>query len=213
MVGGGKLLNIWSNDSLILFILFFVPGFISLKIYDLLIAKEQRDFSKSWFDAVGYSAINFALFYALIIGIIEPQYRIDHPARFPLLVALITIVAPALWPCLIRGILCINFVDQHVIAPIRRPWDYLFSRREPYYVIVHLKDGRRIAGKYGKDSQASVYPMEEQIYLQEIWTIDDETGEWNRVEGTKGIIILGKEILCLDLLEGSGENEDEQESR
>lgn len=63
---GDKLANIWTNDALILFILFFVPGFISLKIYDLLIAKEQRDFSKSCFDAVGYSAVNFAFFIQLL---------------------------------------------------------------------------------------------------------------------------------------------------
>ena len=31
-----------------LFLVFFVPGFISLKVYDLFIPSERRDFSKSY---------------------------------------------------------------------------------------------------------------------------------------------------------------------
>lgn len=132
-----------------------------------------------------------------------------HPIRFPLFVALITIIAPSLWPCAICYIFSIPCINRHVIGPIRRPWDFVFSKREPFYVIIHLKDGRKIAGKYGKKSQASAYPMEEQIYLQETWSIDERTGIWSCTEGTKGVLILGKEILCLEFLEESGGNDHE----
>lgn len=48
--------------TLILFLGFFVPGFLMIRIYDLLVPTERRDFSKSVFDAVAYSAVNFVAF-------------------------------------------------------------------------------------------------------------------------------------------------------
>lgn len=113
---------------------------------------------------------------------------------------------PALWPCLLRYIFSKKCIEKHIVDPIRRPWDSLFARREPYYIIVHLKDGRTIAGMYGQDSLAAAYPMKEQLYLQETWTINTYTGQWSRVGGTKGVLILGDEILCLELLEGSNQD-------
>jgi len=48
-------MDIWNADKLALFIVFFVPGFISMKVYDLLVPGETRDASKSLLDAISYS--------------------------------------------------------------------------------------------------------------------------------------------------------------
>lgn len=53
--------KIFEGNSLLLFLIFFIPGFVSFKIYDLLVPGERRDFSKSAFDAIAYSALNFAI--------------------------------------------------------------------------------------------------------------------------------------------------------
>jgi hypothetical protein len=52
-------MDLWSIDRLTLFFLFFLPGFVSLKVYDLLVPGEMRDFSRAFFDALSYSALNF----------------------------------------------------------------------------------------------------------------------------------------------------------
>ena len=51
-----------NQGTLGLFLIFFIPGFITLKVYDLLIPGEPRDFSKSLFDAIAYSSLNFRIF-------------------------------------------------------------------------------------------------------------------------------------------------------
>jgi len=38
-------MDIWNADKLALFPIFFLPGFISIKIYDLLVPGEPRDFT------------------------------------------------------------------------------------------------------------------------------------------------------------------------
>jgi hypothetical protein len=41
--------DVWGADKLTLFVIFFLPGFISMKVYDLLVPGERRDFSNpSW---------------------------------------------------------------------------------------------------------------------------------------------------------------------
>jgi len=45
-------MNIWETDKLIVFLLFVIPGFISLKTYELLIPNEQKDSSKQLIDAL-----------------------------------------------------------------------------------------------------------------------------------------------------------------
>jgi hypothetical protein len=62
-----------NEQVLALFLVFFVPGFLSLKVYDLLVPGERRDFSRAAFDAVAYSALNF--------GVLLPLYR-AHAVRF-----------------------------------------------------------------------------------------------------------------------------------
>jgi hypothetical protein len=61
MSGVNTLENLFENQwTLALFLIFFVPGFISLKVYDLLIPSEARDFTKSVFDAIAYSTLSFS---------------------------------------------------------------------------------------------------------------------------------------------------------
>ncbi len=83
-----------------LFLIFFVPGFISLKVYDLFIPSERRDFSKSLYDAVAYSALNFVALFWLIWRMGSGKM---WPATWYLSFLLVLIVAPALWPILFLG--------------------------------------------------------------------------------------------------------------
>jgi hypothetical protein len=53
-------MDIWNVDKITLVVVFFLPGFISMKVYDLMAPGERRDFSKSLFEAISYSTLNFA---------------------------------------------------------------------------------------------------------------------------------------------------------
>jgi hypothetical protein len=90
--------DLFTANKLILFLLFFVPGFISIKIYDLLVPGVRRDFSKSAYDAISYSAINYALWSWLIVVMIMYNAYTDH---FPWFVAgtiVILVISPIVLP-------------------------------------------------------------------------------------------------------------------
>ncbi len=188
-------MDIWEPGKLLLFLGFFVPGFISMKVYDLLVPGERRDFSKSLFDAIGYSTLNLAVFSWVII----PAYLyLKHPWITLALMLTVLVIAPALWPWLLVHLSSWPPIARHIVSPIAKPWDYVFGRRQVTWVIIHLKDGRKIGGKYDTNSFVTSYPVKEQIYLQEVWELSDQGAFVAPVRRSQGIIVLGDEILAVE---------------
>lgn len=81
----------------------------------------------------------------------------------------------------------------------------VFLQRQALWVVVHLKDKRKIGGIFAENSYASSFPAREQIYLEKVWEFSEQGGFENSIEGSKGIIILGDEILSLEFFEDKGE--------
>lgn len=192
-------MDIWQTDKLILFLIFFIPGFVSLKIYDLLIPGQQRDFSKSLVEVVGYSALNYAALSWLIIWLYSGNFYQEKRVWFIVSVVFIVLIVPAVWPVLFTRLWKWRPIARYIVHPIKKPWDYIFGKREPYWVIVHLKDGRKIGGKFGEESFASSFPAEEQIYMEEVWELDEEGKFKIPIERSAGIIVLADEISSIEL--------------
>lgn len=54
-------------DQLVLFLIFFIPGFIAVKTYDLFVPHERRDWQNALFEVIGYSTLNFVAISALAV--------------------------------------------------------------------------------------------------------------------------------------------------
>jgi hypothetical protein len=90
-------------------------------------------------------------------------------------------------------------LSNRIIHPIPLPWDYIFGNKNKYWVIVHLKNGKHIGGKYFENSFTSTYPDKEQIYLEEVYRLDDNqvfSKEPN--DRSAGMLILGEEISMIE---------------
>lgn len=161
-----------------------------------MVPSEPRDFSKSLFDAVAYSSLNFAALLWLV-GILRSGALAGwewYAAMFFLLIGV-----PAVWPVVFLAIRRLPLVARRVASPNARVWDDVFSARIPYWIIVHLKDGRRIGGLYGGRSFTSHSPAPPEIYLEEVWRVSEDGGFTGvRVDSTSGILVMGTEILALE---------------
>ena len=102
--------------------------------------------------------------------------------------------------CSSEGLFPSFCLAKYVIHPVSKPWDYVFGKKQSYWVIVHLNDGRRIGGRFDTNSFASTDPAKEQIYLEELWNLDENGGFAKRVDRTGGIIISEDSILAVELL-------------
>lgn len=151
------------QNTFALFLIFFIPGFVSIMVYDLLIPGERRDFSKSLFEAIAYSSLNFV---ALIWLIDIVRSGGLSAARWYLGMFVLLIGMPAVWPLLLLQIRKLPAVSQRIASPNARVWDDIFAKRDPYWVIVYLKDNRRVGGLYGGRSFTSHSPAPPEIYLE-----------------------------------------------
>ena len=66
-------------------------------------------------------------------------------------------------------------------------------------MIIHLKDGRRIGGRFDENSSASSFPAKEQIYIEEVWELDENGKFIEPIKRSAGIIVLSNEILSVEL--------------
>lgn len=181
--------DILTTDKLLLFLLFIVPGFISIKIYSLLVPSDRRKWSESLIEAISYSCINFAVLFWPALTINKGEFAQNHPVWYYILTIFILFVFPAVWPVAGKSVLSSKFLKGKVLHPTPKAWDYFFALGKPCWVLIHLKDGELIGGLYSKDSFSSSYPNGEDIYLEEVWKVDEKGAFVERVSQTSGMWI------------------------
>jgi len=187
-------MNIWEIDKAFLFLVLVLPGFISLKVYTLLVASETIDYSKSLVEAICYSVLNFSFFAWLIAIISKNSFAENSPILYWIAIAIIFLIAPSVWPFVFLWLSKQKIFKKIIISPYKQPWDYIFNDRESMWVAIHLKNGDVLRGKYGLNSAASAYPSEKEIYLEELWAPVENKKFGYKIKRTKGVIVLKDEI-------------------
>lgn len=204
-------MNIWEADKLLLFIGFVIPGFISLKAYELLVPGPAKDSSKQIIDAVAYSSVNYALLIGTILWVENAHIHAAHPALYIAFYVFVLLIAPVLWAIAWRTLRSAQWLQDNAPHPVQKPWDYVFARRIPYWVRVTLKDGTKLGGRFADQSFASSASAEEQIYLEEAWILNDDGTLARPKQQSAGLLVMGRDIAYLELMSYYGADEDEQQ--
>ncbi len=192
------LMEIFETNNIILFIIFFIPGFISMKVYHLMIASEKINFSESIGEAIAFSSINYAALSWLIILIDKYDLLNKHFILFLISIIFIVFIAPILWTSLYVWLTKSKKLRKYILSPIKNPWDYYFDQKKSCWVIIKLKNGEKIGGVYSKNSFSSAFPHKEQIYLEQLWEIDSKGNFIEKTKRTDGIIIFGDNIKSIE---------------
>ncbi|TVP15392.1 DUF6338 family protein [Shewanella sp. KCT] len=187
-------MNIWELDKLYIFIMFVIPGFVTLKSYELMHPDERRDSSKQIIDAVAFSCVNYALLFLFILGVEKSSLKQSCFVMYALFYLFVLFVFPVFLAFIWKKIRQSEWFLKHAPHPVGKPWDFVFSQRKTYWVKVHLKDKTVIAGYYGANSFSSSSPAPEQIYLEEAWILTKGGGFERKKNRTAGVIILSSEI-------------------
>jgi len=204
-------MDIWEVNKLFLFIAFVVPGFISLKTYDLLQPGLTKDSSQQIIDAVTYSSVNYALLLWPIYAIETNEIRLQHPTLYIIFYVFSLLIAPICWVFAFLRLRKSEFFQKTIAHPTVKPWDYVFSKRGRYWVIATLNNGEKIGGRYDAKSFVSHGPAPHQIYLEEAWVINEAGGLERPRSETAGIIICAAEIVAIELFHiREGEDDDGQ---
>jgi hypothetical protein len=187
-------------NKIILFIIFVIPGFISIKIWSYIVPTERIKLSENILDAISYSSINYAILSWLILIISRDNYYTQHPYVTGASIFCMLFITPIIWPIALNGLVQSESFKGRILNPIPKAWDYFFGLGEPCFVIVHLKEGNLIGGLYGYNSYVTSYPHEEDIYLEEVWKLDETGCFQERIKDTKGLWISKTDYTYLEFL-------------
>ena len=207
-----------SNISVVFYtISFLVPGFVMNSVISAFQPQKELEEKSTLLKYLTLSSINYSLCSWLIFLISQKQFIDQYPKWAAFFWFAIVFVSPVMIGTLIgiskqrewtrRLLQKIGIVTIHSLTSA---WDYIFSRTEPGWILVTLKDGSTIGGWFGSESFAASKTDGKDLYIQEIYRISD--GTWQKLERKSGIWIDAEQIKHTEFIEDLKGNNNEKEN-
>jgi hypothetical protein len=196
-------------EAVILLLYLIVPGYVVVKVYDLLAPGERRSFGEAIIDILAWSFILMLFWFWPFIALYEYGDTLGTWLHYLILFG-ITILAVFVTPVLAGYLLYTvrhrGFIRRTAKGSSSHPsptsWDWFFSENaNNYYVRFHLKTGEKLGGYYGENSFATSFPHKQEVYIEEEWHLDEDGKFTEPIEGTKGTIVNREDCSLVQFLE------------
>jgi Family of unknown function (DUF6338) len=178
----------FTSADIIYFVAFVVPGFISMKVYGLFLAREKTTLKDSILEAVTYGAINFILLFFPIRWTATVSNYAQHPVWVWLAVIAIFLIAPCCSPVVVIQLRRLLQNTGWALLEAPTAWDHYFQKQQECWVLVHISETRRVGGWFGANSYASSYPDPGHLYIEELWQLDAKGGFVQKEPQSRGIL-------------------------
>ena len=190
---------------------FIVPGYIIDEMIDKITPLKTEKTEIRFLRCLLYSVVNYVIWAGWGIRLIEGFFGNKGDITYWLVIALAVIISGTITGIII-GVLKAKRVSARLLNPIllkmdialKHPapsaWDYQFNKLQSgcgEWVVIRLKSGEIVYGRYGTGSFSSSEETERDIYLEEIYTCKDN-GPWVKTDRTDGIWIKADEISTIE---------------
>lgn len=200
-------MDIWSDGKLTLFLLFVIPGFVSLKTYRTINPGLITKSADQLIDAVAYSCVNYAILAPMIYVVVTHKLWLFHPIWFAVCFLFALLIAPIGWAALLTAFRRAEFARRWLPHPTDFAWEFFFSKKRPCWIIATLQDGAKVGGLYAWASFAASGVAKGDIYLEQAWLVNDDGGLERKRIDTEGILIFGDSIRTLEFFECMADSE------
>ncbi len=202
-------MNINSFDALFYTLTFVAPGYILFSVLSLLKPYKVEEKTSYLLKYFTLSCLNYGPWVWLVYLIFKHDYFLNNTfitamAWFwiifisPIIFAFIIYIIDRKYP--LRTVLFkLGITMPHSIPD---SWDYIFSeicKKEPVWVLVTLTDGVKVGGYFGSKSFASTEPNERDLFIEDVYRID-EKGDFVNVADNKGILICKNHIKTIEFM-------------
>lgn len=110
-------------------------------------------------------------------------------------------IGPISWPLLLIKLFDWQWLARRLQPPYPTAWDYYFRKRQPCFVIARLKDGKALAGYWGRDSYATFFPNDGELYLQAVYRLNSDGTFGEPIADTRGALIRRDSYVILEFFE------------
>lgn len=200
MVGIEEFFKEFDWSKLAIVALFALPGFISLRVWGLIFPTSPSALKDQIGEAISFGILN-AMVCAPLFFLLQP----NSPLALYILAVVTLVVLPAIWPFPLRWLMRILQKHDIILITSHCAWDDVFLRDEPYFVIVHLNDGARVGGYYGPKSFAGLHPNSGELYLEQLWYLDEEGKFTSIVPDSRGLILRPAYYKYVELMAAQSE--------
>jgi len=176
-----------TREQLPLVVLLILPGFISTRVFDLLVPGETREAGRQVLEALTYGLLNFGLWYVVLVDVLVPR-RETAPWMFRLGVVGVLVVSPIALAALANLLLRWPKLHRWVRHPVPTGWDFYFAQRQPGWVLVRLKSGLLLGGLFDSRSFASSFPHRD-LYVEQTWRLDEDGKFLEPVPQSNGLLV------------------------
>ena len=178
--------DLLSTDQLPIALLLIIPGFISLKVFSLIIPGRSGSAADSVLEALTYGVLNAAIWFWPVTIWIAPLAS-ERPWLFTVGMLAVMVLSPAVLAVLVAAVLTSQRMRRLLPHPTPAAWDFFFGKQQPAWIRVKRSDGTMIGGLYGADSFTSSYPSDRDLYIEEQWLLDENGKFLAPVDETKGL--------------------------
>jgi hypothetical protein len=183
------------SQLLLLLMLVVFPGLVSMHVYRLISPAKAIEWQTAVLEASFWGTVNVSITFPLII--VMKCCNATLEVLF-ISLAFTAILLPIVW---VRWISQFRYIKNFCLNPTPMAWDYYFSKKEPCFIIVHLKNGNLIGGYYGTNSYASSYPEKMSIYFEKLIYVSTDGKFEGWVEDSNGILLDSDVFDYLEFLD------------
>jgi hypothetical protein len=187
------------TTTLTLFLLTVFPGLVSIAVYRLIMPARALEWGNGLLQGLFYSVVNFALGVPFLFWLVFGYDPLQHPVRYSVAAVLLLLVLPALWPFALVWLFKSDVIIRRIQIPYPTAWDFFYDKRKPGFLLVHLNSGALLGGYYGSNSYAGSYPNDGDIYLEAVYSVDEEGHFGQPVVNTRGVLLRKEQYSYIEL--------------
>ena len=185
-------------DAIKLFIVLVLPGLISMQVYRLVMPARALDWGNAILEGLFYSLLNLILCLPILWPIHRGTFPSEHPVWYAIFAFLVLFVLPVLWPLALVRVLKSSMLSRWLQLPFPTAWDFFFDKRPDVFALIHLKSGEMIGGYFGRQSYATAYPTEGDIYLELVYKVNADGSFGAPMEGSQGMLVRKDEYSYVE---------------
>lgn len=182
-----------------LFALVVFPGLVATAVYRLIMPARAVEWGSAIVQGLFYSTINFVLGLPVLYFIVFGHDPLESPFRYWVAALLVLVIGPVIWPIVLVSIFKSRKFARWIQIPYPTAWDFLFDRREPAFVLVHLNSGALLGGYWGGQSYAGSFPNDGDVYLEAVYGVDENGKFADPMPNTRGVLLRKDQYSYIEL--------------
>ena len=199
---------------LILFLFLLIPGFLLIRVFERFHPERfhpgvRRSTGQQIIDIVIWSIVILAIWFLPTVILLQRGPELSYWLYNLLLFVFILLglfATPLLLGYIFHRLELRGTLEKFTPDASPAPSEWIFSHGagKHYYVRFHRKEGKDLGGYFGENSfSASSANGQEEIYVEEVWRLDEDGRFIERVEGTGGAIVHKEDCDLIEFFESA----------